>query len=72
MLEIVVTTHEVVHSVFQGKQKGCVLKLDYEKAYDKVNWYFLLYILEKRGFWFCLDFLDTLNFAWRLCGSIHK
>jgi hypothetical protein len=27
-----------------------VLKLDYEKAYDKVNWDFLLDVLEKRGF----------------------
>jgi hypothetical protein len=26
-----------------------VLKLDYEKAYDKVSWQFLLDILEKRG-----------------------
>jgi hypothetical protein len=26
------------------------LKLDYEKAYDKVIWMFLLEILEKRGF----------------------
>jgi hypothetical protein len=24
-----------------------VLKLDYEKAYDKVNWEFLLEVLEK-------------------------
>jgi hypothetical protein len=27
-----------------------VLKLDYEKTYDKVNWEFLLEVLEKRGF----------------------
>jgi hypothetical protein len=27
-----------------------VLKLDYAKAYDKVNWQFLMEILEKRGF----------------------
>jgi hypothetical protein len=27
-----------------------VLKLDYEKAYDKVNWQFLIEILEKRRF----------------------
>jgi len=26
------------------------LQLDYEKAYDKVNWDFLLEVLEKRNF----------------------
>jgi hypothetical protein len=50
ILESVVITHEVLHSVYHAKQRGFVLKLDYEKAYDKVNWFFLLDILEKRGF----------------------
>jgi hypothetical protein len=45
-----VATHEILHSVHQGKKKGFILKLDYEKTYDKVNWQFLLEILEKRGF----------------------
>jgi hypothetical protein len=37
ILESVVTTHEVIHSVHHGKKQGLVLKLDYEKAYDKVS-----------------------------------
>jgi hypothetical protein len=37
ILESVVTGHDVLHSVHQGKEKGLVIKLDYEKAYDKVN-----------------------------------
>jgi hypothetical protein len=32
----------------QEKSKGLVLKLDYEKAFDKVNIEFLLDLLEKR------------------------
>jgi hypothetical protein len=37
ILESVVTAHEVIHSVHKSKQSGFILKLDYEKAYDKVN-----------------------------------
>jgi hypothetical protein len=33
----VVTAHEVIHEMHKNKDKGLVLKLDYEKAYDKVN-----------------------------------
>jgi hypothetical protein len=37
ILESMVTSHEILHSVHQSKQKGVILKLDYEKVYDKVN-----------------------------------
>jgi hypothetical protein len=50
VLESVVTVHEVLHSVHCSKQPGMMLKLDYEKAYEKGNWEFLLDILQKRGF----------------------
>jgi len=32
------------------KETGVILKLDFEKAYDKVNWKLLFEFLEKRGF----------------------
>jgi hypothetical protein len=50
ILESVVTAHEIVHSVVQSKDKGVVLQLDYEKAFDKVDPEFLLDLLRKRGF----------------------
>jgi hypothetical protein len=37
ILESVVTSHEILHSVHKSKHQGLALKLDYEKAYDKVN-----------------------------------
>jgi hypothetical protein len=49
ILESVLTAHEVIHEVHKNK-KGLVLKLDYEKAYDKVNLDFLYEVLELRGF----------------------
>lgn len=42
ILESVVVAHEIVHSLHKSQEKGVVLKLDYEKAYDRVSWDFLL------------------------------
>lgn len=50
ILESVVTAHEILHSVHSSKEKGLVLKLDYEKAFDKVNLDFLVELLTLRGF----------------------
>jgi retron-type reverse transcriptase len=50
ILESVVTAHEVIHSVNKSSCSGVVLKLHYEKPYDKVNWDFPLDVLNKRGF----------------------
>jgi hypothetical protein len=50
ILESVVNAHEVLHAIHKSKQHGVILKLDYEKAYDRVNLDFLIEILESRGF----------------------
>jgi len=31
------------------KRKGVIMKVDYEKAYDSVDWVFLLYMLGRMG-----------------------
>jgi hypothetical protein len=42
--------HEMLHETKRKKQLGITLKLDFEKAYDKVNWNFLFECLAARGF----------------------
>jgi hypothetical protein len=37
ILESVVLAHEIIHRAAKRKEKGLILKLDYEKAYDRVN-----------------------------------
>ena len=50
ILESVVSAHEVVHAVHSTGRQGLVFKIDYEKAYDKVNLNFLYEMLALRGF----------------------
>jgi hypothetical protein len=50
ILESVVAAHEVIHDVHSKKQSGLVLKLYYEKAYDRVDWGFLDDMLKSRRF----------------------
>jgi len=40
ILEGVVILHEVVHELKSSRKKGIILKIDFEKAYDKVRWAF--------------------------------
>jgi hypothetical protein len=57
ILDGVVTLHEVVHELHSKKLNGVILKLDFEKAYDKVKWSFLQQTLRMKGFsneWRCL------------------
>jgi hypothetical protein len=48
ILDCVVSLHEIVHEV--KKQNGIILKIGFEKAYDKVNWQFLYRMIQNKGF----------------------
>ena len=50
ILDGVVTLHETVHELHMKKLSGVILKLDFEKAYDKVKWSFLHQTLRMKGF----------------------
>jgi len=49
-MEGVVILHETLHELHKKKQNGIIFKIDFEKAYDKVNWNFLQQALRMKGF----------------------
>jgi hypothetical protein len=50
IMDGILALHEILHATRIKKKDGLVLKLDFEKAYDKLNWDFLYECLKQRGF----------------------
>jgi hypothetical protein len=50
ILDNILVTHEIIHYSKVHKEKILVLKVDFEKAYDKMNWNFIKEILLGKGF----------------------
>ena len=42
--------HETIHELHRKKQDGVILKLDFEKAYDKLKRSFIQQVLRMKGF----------------------
>jgi hypothetical protein len=47
IMNCVLVLHEILHETKKKGQIGVILNLDFEKAYDKVHWFFLLDALER-------------------------
>ena len=50
ILDASLIANEVVDFWQKRKEKGLICKLDIEKAYDSINWSFLMKVLHKMGF----------------------
>ncbi|RVW98564.1 hypothetical protein CK203_032228 [Vitis vinifera] len=50
IMDIVLITNEAIDSILKSNRGAILCKLDIEKAYDYVDWSFLLAVLEKMGF----------------------
>lgn len=50
ILEGVIILHEVFHELSRSKGKGMILKIDFEKAYDRVRWDFLEEVMRGKEF----------------------
>ncbi|XP_016676373.2 uncharacterized protein [Gossypium hirsutum] len=75
--ENILVAHELMHylrSSKNGPNKGCVVKLDMSKAYDRVEWSFLEKVLKKMGFshiWInkIMDYVCTVRYRVK-CNTI--
>ena len=50
ILDAVLIANEVIDSILKSNGRAILCKLDIEKAYDYVEWSFLLTDMEKMGF----------------------
>lgn len=65
----VLITIEVAHSLQTKAVEGFILKLDFEKAFNSVNWEFLIHSMEQIGFgdrWnnWILSILKSMSLYW--------
>ncbi|XP_060210415.1 uncharacterized protein LOC132637323 [Lycium barbarum] len=63
--ENILLTQEIVHDINKGNNSNLVFKLDMEKAYDRVSWLCIIFIL--RNFGFSEFFIDLV---WRLLSDL--
>ena len=50
IMEGVVILHEALNTFHKDKEDALVFKVDFEKAYDKIKWPFVILMLEQKGF----------------------
>jgi hypothetical protein len=50
ILDGALALHEILDELHVSQQPLVILKLDFEKAYDRVNWAFLRTVLTRKGF----------------------
>jgi retron-type reverse transcriptase len=49
-MEVVIVLHETIHEMYRKKHNGIIFKIDFEKAYEKINWTFVQQTLRIKDF----------------------
>lgn len=74
--DTIVQTHKVAKFYHQkGISQRCTLKLDMQKAYDLLDWYFMEQVLRGMSFqekivrWICIESLLCLTLYFLMCSN---
>ena len=60
ILDATLIANEAIDSILKSNDCGILCKLDIEKAYDNVNWSFLLLVMKKNGVWGEVDWVSQV------------
>lgn len=72
VMDGVMSLQEILRETKFRKQQGIVLKLDFEKAYDKVYWQFLFHCLQRMNFSpLCLKWFNSIIRGGILCVKVN-
>ena len=74
ILDAPLIANEVIDLIMRRKERGVLCKLDIEKAYDQINWNFIVKVLQRMGFgerWigWIKWFISTASFSILINGS---
>ena len=50
IMDALLSTNEILDTMMKRNEKGILCKLDIEKAYDQINWNYIINVLQKMGF----------------------
>ena len=62
ILDVALIANETIDSMLKRNERGVLCKLDLEKAYDHLNWNFLLTVMRKMGFGGAVGRLNKLMY----------
>ena len=62
IFDVALIANETIDSMLKRNERGVLCKLDLEKAYDHLNWNFLLTVMQKMGFGGAVGRLNKLMY----------
>ena len=62
IFDVALIANETIDSMLKRNERGVLCKLDLEKAYDHLNWNFLLTVMRKMGFGGAVGRLNKLMY----------